>query len=124
MSTTWHLSGRAGTTPINLYGYANLQHVQVGTLQLMSGRLPGRGEIALDTSDTSYALVALGDTITVDAPSGQQVVLRVVGLIRTEGMAVLSTSAQGYMSLDGLQHIVPSEANHSPKVKRCSHSKS
>jgi putative ABC transport system permease protein len=60
--------------------------------------------------------VALGDTITVDASGGQQVVLRVVGLIRSEGMAVLATSAQGYMSLDGLQHIAPlSLANGSPQ---------
>jgi putative ABC transport system permease protein len=42
-ATTWHLSGGGGTTAIQLYGYADLQHVQVGTLQLMSGRLPGSG---------------------------------------------------------------------------------
>ena len=115
-ATTWHLPGGGGTTPMQLYGYADLQRVQVGTLQLTSGRLPGRGEIALDTSDTSYAPVALGDTISVDAPGGQRVMLRVVGLIRSGGMAVLSTSAQGYMSLDGLQHIAPlSLANGSPQ---------
>jgi putative ABC transport system permease protein len=71
-ATTWHLSGGGGTTPIRLYGYADLQHVQIGTLQLTSGRLPGRGEIAMDTSDTSYAPVALGNTITVDAPNGHR----------------------------------------------------
>lgn len=115
-ATTWHLSGGGGTTAIQLYGYADLQHVQVGTLQLMRGRLPGRGEIALDTSDTSYAPVSLGNAVTVDAPGGQRVALLVVGLIRSEGMAVLSTSAQGYMSLDGLRQIVPpSQATGSPQ---------
>ena len=115
-ATTWNLPGKAGTTPFQLYGYADLQHIQVGTLQLTSGRLPGPGEIAMDTSDQSYAPVAIGDTIRVHIPGGQQVALRVVGLIRSVGMAALSTSAQGYMSLDGLQHIAPGLlTNNSPQ---------
>jgi hypothetical protein len=80
--TTWHLEGLGGTTPFQILGYQDLQHVQAGTIQLISGRLPGPGEIAMDTSDKSYAPVALGDTITVNAPNGQTVSLHVVGLIR------------------------------------------
>jgi putative ABC transport system permease protein len=115
-ATTWHLPDSAGTTPFQLYGYADLQHVQVGTLQLISGRLPGPGEIAMDTSDQLYAPVALGDTVKVNIPGGQQVALHVVGLIRSVGMAALSTSAQGYMSLYGLQQIAPGLlANNSPQ---------
>lgn len=105
-TAAWNLPGKAGTTTFQLYGYADLQHVQVGTLQLIAGRLPGPGEIALDTSDSSYAPVTLGDTVRVTLSGGQQVALRVVGLIRSVGMAALSTSAQGYMNLDDLQHMV------------------
>ncbi|HEU0003481.1 MAG TPA: hypothetical protein VFQ36_21415, partial [Ktedonobacteraceae bacterium] len=112
-ATTWHLPGNAGTTPFHLYGYPDLQHVQVGTLQLISGRLPATGEIAMDTNAQSYAPVALGDMVKVNIPGGQQVSLRVVGLIRSVGMAALSTTAQGYMSLDGLQQIVPASLANS-----------
>ncbi|HKV58255.1 MAG TPA: FtsX-like permease family protein [Ktedonobacteraceae bacterium] len=112
-ATTWHLPGNAGTTPFHLYGYPDLQHVQVGTLQLVSGRLPGAGEIAMDTNDQSYAPVALGDMVKVNIPGGQQSTLRVVGLIRSVGMAALSTTAQGYMSIDGLQQIAPASLANS-----------
>lgn len=118
--TTWHLAGNGGTTPLQILGYQDLQHVQAGTLHLISGRLPGPGEIAMDTSDTAYSPVALGDTITVNMPNGQTISLRVVGLIRSEGMAVLIQSAQGYMSLDAFQQIVPvsktNQAQQGPPV--------
>ena len=103
--TTWHLAGNAGTTPLEVLSYPDLQHVQAGTLQLISGRLPGPGEIAMDTSDKVYAPVALGDTVTVNTPNGHTVSLHVVGMIRSEGMAVLIQSAQGYMSLDAFQQV-------------------
>ena len=93
--TTWHLPGNGGTTPLQIRGYPDLSNVQVGTLQLISGRLPGPGEIAMDTSDTAYSPVALGDTVTVNTPNGRTVSLRVVGMMRSEGMAVLIKSAQG-----------------------------
>jgi putative ABC transport system permease protein len=105
--TTWHLAGNGGTTPFEI-----LQHIQAGMLQLISGRLPGPGEIAMDTNDTTYSPVALGDTVTVNTPNGHTVSLRVVGMIRSHGMAILIQSAQGYMSLDAFQQIVPvSETN-------------
>ena len=70
----------------------------------------------MDTSDQSYAPVALGDMVMVNVPGGQPVALRVVGLIRSVGMAALSSSAQGYMSLDDLQQIAPGLlANNSPQ---------
>ncbi|HEX6483584.1 MAG TPA: FtsX-like permease family protein [Ktedonobacteraceae bacterium] len=110
--TTWHLAGNGGTTPFQILGYQDLQHVQAGTLHLISGRLPGPGEIAMDTSDTAYSPVALSDTVTVNTPNRHTVSLRVVGLIRSEGMAVLIQSAQGYMRLDAFQQVVPvSETN-------------
>ena len=111
--TTWHLPGNGGTTPLEILGYPDLQRVQAGTLQLISGRLPGPGEIAMDTSDKSYAPVAPGDMVTVNTPNGQPVSLRVVGMIRSQGMAVLVQSAQGYMSLDAFQQVAPvSEINN------------
>lgn len=108
--TTWHLSGNGGTTALQILGYPDLQNVQAGTLQLISGRLPGPGEIAMDTSDTLYAPVALGDRVTVNTPGGPTISLRVVGLIRSEGMAILASSAQGYMSLQAFQQVAPASA--------------
>lgn len=105
--TTWHLPGNGGSTHLDILGYPDLQHVQAGTLQLVSGRQPGPSEIAMDTSDTLYTPIKLGDTITVNTPNGQRVSLRVVGMMRSQGMAVLIQSAQGYMSLDAFQQIVP-----------------
>lgn len=105
--TTWHLPGNGGTTPLEILGYPDLQHVQAGTIQLISGRLPGPGEIAMDTSDTSYSPVTLGDAVSVNTSNGQTVSLRVVGVIRSQGMAVLIQSAQGYMSLDAFQQVAP-----------------
>jgi len=106
-TTTWHLTGNGGTTRLQILGYPDLSNIQVGTLQLISGRLPGPGEIAMDTSDTLYAPVALGDTVSVNTQNGQTVSLRVVGMVRSEGMAILASSAQGYMSLAAFQQITP-----------------
>ncbi len=106
-NTIWHLSGNGGTTRFQILGYPDLSNVQVGILQLISGRLPGPGEIAMDTSDTLYSPVVLGDTVRVDTLNGQTTALRVVGLIRSQGLAVLASSAQGYMSLDAFQQIMP-----------------
>jgi putative ABC transport system permease protein len=110
-NTTWHLPGNGGTTPLQVLGYPDLSNVQVGTLQLISGRLPGPGEIAMDTSDTSYSPVALGDTVTVNTPNGYPISLRVVGMIRSQGMATLIKSAQGYMSIDAFQQVAPVSGN-------------
>lgn len=104
-STTWHLSGHAGTTPFQINGYQDLAHVQVGSLQLVRGRLPGQGEIAMDTSDPLYSPVKVGDSVTVDTTDGRQATLRVVGMIRAPGL--LSSTAQGYMSSDALQQLAP-----------------
>jgi hypothetical protein len=93
--TTWHLAGNGGITPLQILVYPDLSNVQVGTLQLISGRTPGSGEIAMDTSDKSYSPIKLGDTVTVNTPNGRTVSLRVVGMMRSEGMAVLIKSAQG-----------------------------
>src|SRR6266516_3596493 len=75
-STTWHLAGHGGTTPLQIFCYPDLQHVQAGTLELISGRLPGVGEVAMDTSDKLYAPVVLGDTVVVNTPNGRLVSLR------------------------------------------------
>lgn len=106
-NTTWHLSGGGGTTSLQILGYPDLQNVQVGPLQLISGRLPGPGEIAMDTSATLYAPVALEDSVRVNTPGGEIVSLRVVGLIRSAGLADLASSAQGYMTLDAFQQVAP-----------------
>ncbi len=103
----WYLSGNAGTATIQINAYQDSQHVQLGAFQITSGRLPGRGEIVMDSSDRAVQPVALGDTVTVDLPDRSAVSLHVVGLARTRGRALQGSLAQAlaYMSPDALQQI-------------------
>src|SRR6266702_7101989 len=106
--TRWHLSREREFALMQISAYQDVQHVQLDAFQLMSGRLPGRGEIVLDVSDQAIHPITLGSTITVEAPDARQISLRVVGLVRTRGLAVWHPPAPaiGYMRPDALQQLV------------------
>lgn len=103
-STRWHIS----TGHVNTYivAYANFNAVKLNTFELTSGRLPGAGEIAMESSDRGLQKFAVGDTVTIETPHGLQS-LRVVGLVRTPGLpgASFLSFATGYMSADGLAQL-------------------
>ncbi|MDQ6661817.1 MAG: ABC transporter permease, partial [Chloroflexota bacterium] len=108
-NSIWHIAGNGhGQLPfIQINGYSDFQHRQLGAFQLTSGRLPGRGEIVMDASDRQYGSAGLGDTIKIDALDGSTVSLHVVGLARTQGRALETLHAQAlaYMSADALQQF-------------------
>jgi putative ABC transport system permease protein len=104
--TNWHSTNGTGSASLQINGYADLQHIQLGTFQLTSGRLPGAGEIVMDSRDSLVQEVAPGDTVTITTSSGTAS-LRVVGLARTLGWATSESTAQAtaYMQASALLQI-------------------
>src|SRR5215472_8766783 len=102
--SNWHTT--TGSASLQINGYADLQHIQLGTFQLTSGRLPGPGEIVMDSRDSAVQEVAPGDTVTITTSRGTAS-LRVVGLARTLGWATSESRAQAtaYMQASALQQI-------------------
>lgn len=111
----WYVTGNTTPETIQINGFHDIQHLQLGNFQLTSGRLPGAGEIVMDISDRALHPVSLGDTVTLDVPDGHagKISLRVVGLSRTQGRAFLNLQAHAlaYMSTDALQQIAASSAS-------------
>src|SRR5690242_1604386 len=62
-NTRWHTS----TTPvsINIVAYADFSAVKINTFELTSGRLPGPGEIVMESSDSQLQNFAIGDRVTI-----------------------------------------------------------
>ncbi len=83
---------------LQINGYDDFQQIKLGTIQLTSGRLPGPGEIVMDTSSRIFQPVAIGDTVTIKSVNGS-VTLRVVGLARTAGSGAGNAESQGSISL-------------------------
>ncbi len=110
--TRWHTS----TTPvsIDIVAYADFHDVKINTFELTSGRLPGPGEVVMESSDRQLQNFAIGDRMTVETAHGLQQ-LRVVGMVRTPGRpgAGFLSFATAYMSTDGLSRITGiTSANH------------
>jgi putative ABC transport system permease protein len=114
--TLWHHPGQANADVLQITASQNPQHLQLGAFQLTSGRMPGPGEIVMDESDRGLQPLALGSMVTVDTPDGQHVSLHVVGLVRTQGLAIwhLPPAPLGYMSETALQHLM--QQVHGPIV--------
>ena len=114
----WYMSGGSGDVSLQINGYDNFSNVQLGTFQLTSGRLPGPGEIVLDSSDQVFGPVDIGSSITVQTPDGNKT-LHVVGVARTAGAALARSPAQttGYMRADALQQLAHLQGPNSLLVK-------
>src|SRR5260221_6433222 len=104
--SNWHTTNGTGSASIQINGYTDLQHIQLGHFQTTRGRLPGAGEIVMDSRDSVVQPVAFGNTVTIDTSSGTAS-LRVVGLARTLGWATSESAAlaTGYMQAAALQQI-------------------
>lgn len=105
-ATRWHIQAVPGHAPLTITGFNDFQAIKLNTFQLTSGRFPTENkEIVMEGSDRSLQNIALGDTITVDSPSGTKQV-RIVGLSRTEGVNVAqSGTAVGYMGASALSQL-------------------
>jgi putative ABC transport system permease protein len=108
LQSEYHTNWQVGTGSVSLQinGYTDFQHVQLGAFQLSSGRLPGAGEIVMNSSDSAFQPVALGDTVAITTSRGIAS-LRVVGLARTRGWATKDSTAltTGYMQAAALYQV-------------------
>lgn len=107
--TQWRIKGSPGHTTMVITSFPDPRHVPLTPFQLTSGRYPDNGEVIMEYSDLTVQQFGLGDTITVDTPSGTAA-LTVVGVARTPGVGG-STNAQAYMSAAGLRALVGSAAD-------------
>jgi putative ABC transport system permease protein len=111
-TTRWHTA----STPvgIGIVAFADFHNVKINTFELTSGRLPGSGEIVMESSDRALQNFAIGDKVAIETASGLRQ-LRVVGMVRTLGQpgAGFLSFATAYMSADALDQITGiSSANH------------
>ncbi len=108
--TYWHVAGQSKAATIQITDYQDVYQQPLGTFQLTSGHLPGPDEIVMDVSDRTVHTVALGDSVTLNTPDGHTLSLRVVGLARTQGRALLVVKTQGlaYISTAVLQQLAAS----------------
>jgi putative ABC transport system permease protein len=102
-STRWKVSAPPGHVNMFITAYQDFNHVAIDPFQVTSGRLPGVGEIVMESSDRTLQPFKLGDTITITSKLGPTS-LKVVGLSRTLGdtSAGFSSFARGYMSQAGI----------------------
>lgn len=102
--TRWHVS----SVPIRMgiVAYASFQNVKINTFELSAGRLPGPGEIVMESSDRTLQNFAIGDNVTIETAQGLKQ-LRIVGTVRTLGMpsAGFLSFATAYMSADALSQL-------------------
>lgn len=76
----------------------DLAAITIGKFEVTEGRLPGQGEILLESSDRAIATAKVGDTITVQV-AGTTRQLTISGFARTAGVASAASTqtARGYM---------------------------
>lgn len=114
-NTRWHINSGSGSVPLALLGNSATSSDALGTFQLTSGRLPGAGEVVMESSDSAIQAFALGDRITVESPGGTTS-LRIVGLARTPGDAS-QQGALAYMHPDVLQRLAHLNGSNDLLVK-------
>lgn len=110
--TQWDVAHAGHPLALAITSFPDPQHIPLTPIQLTAGRYPGVGEIVMEAGDHNLAPVAIGDTITVDAPHASVVTLRVVGLTRTPGANPASSGAAlAYMSDAGLAQLAGTSAS-------------
>src|SRR5262245_21493863 len=89
----------SGHYPFTVVGVQDFNAQRFDKLQVIEGRLPGTGEILLDSGDRAVKPVKIGDTVNLEI-RGQTQALTVSGFSRTRGLpnASIVGFATGYMS--------------------------
>jgi len=102
-STRWKISAPPGHVNMSIAAYQDFNRVAIYPFQVTSGRLPGVGEIVMESSDRTLQPFKLADAITITSKLGSTS-LKVVGLSRTLGntSAGFSSFARAYMSQAGM----------------------
>src|SRR5256712_95348 len=102
--TGWKISAPPGHVNMSIAAYQDFNRVAIYPFQVTSGRLPGVGEIVMESSDRTLQPFRVGDAMTITSKVGPTS-LKVVGLSRTLGdtSASFSSFARGYMSQAGLR---------------------
>ncbi len=102
-STRWTISAPPGHVNMRISAYPDFNRVAIYPFQVASGRLPGVGEIVMESSDRTLQPFKVGDAITITSKLGSTS-LKVVGLSRTLGntSAGFSSFARAYMSQAGM----------------------
>jgi putative ABC transport system permease protein len=105
-ATRWAVSAPPGHVNMVITGYPDFSDVRLFPFQLTAGRLPGNGEIVMESSDRGLQSFKLGDSVTITTPLGPRS-LTVVGLSRSLGVtsAAFSSVATAYMSATGLAAV-------------------
>jgi putative ABC transport system permease protein len=111
--TSWLLGGNGNNT-VSMFvsGYTDWQHIQIQSMQLVSGRWPtASGEIAMDVSDETLQNLQPGDHVVIDKPDGSTVTLHIVGIVHSAGQFVNANNIQsfGYMDAGALQQLAPAD---------------
>ena len=105
LDTQWHIAAAPGYVDLRIVGYGDSRGPAMATFQLVTGRLPGPGEIVMEYGDLGLQRFRIGDRVTVDTAAGARP-LRVVGLARTPGMdPAVSGQADAYMSPAALDQL-------------------
>ena len=104
-ASRWHVTTASGHVNIVITGYEDFSAIKFNPFQLLSGRLPGSGEILMESGDRALQSFAIGDTVKIDTPNGVEQ-LRVVGTARTQGQnPAFSGTAIAYMSAAALHQV-------------------
>ena len=100
----WAIS--SGHYPFTVVGVQDFGAMRFNKLQIVEGRLPGAGEVLLDTGDRAVTTVKVGDTVNLDI-RGQTQALTVSGFARTRGLpsASIVGFATGYMRQADVQAL-------------------
>jgi putative ABC transport system permease protein len=107
-----------GNLKLRVLAFPDLQHSMLNRFQLTSGRLPGVGDIVLETNDAVLEPFSVGSVIQVEGPKGVTH-LHIVGAGRTAGLVGIKPTnlCQGYMSVDGLKQLLGVSTMNSIAVK-------
>ena len=60
--TPWQFAGQAENYALQIFAYADMQHIQLWPFQITDGRLPGRGEIVPDMRNLQEGYPAASPT--------------------------------------------------------------
>jgi putative ABC transport system permease protein len=105
-------------TKMSIIAFQDPQRAVLEKYDIVKGRAPGMGEIAMEIEDATFQRFALGDVIHVSGPHGTSA-LRVVAIVKTAGIGQLKGGgvAQGYMSQEGLSQLLGSKQYNSIAIK-------
>lgn len=108
----------SGPIAMDIDAFTDPQHVALGGFDLVKGRYPGPGEVALEMSDVALQSFSIGDVIQVKGPN-RTMPLHVVGIVQTSGLPAVRSSkvAQGYMRIADLSRMLGTTTANSVAVK-------